>query len=203
MNVSIILGHPTLDSFNHAICDTAIATLRANGHLVHFHDLYREGFDPVMPSNEIPKDAPLPPAIERHCLEIGEADGVVIVHPNWWSSPPAILRGWVDRVLRPGRAYNFVPDGQGGAKPVGLLKASVGLVFTTANTPHEKEVALFGDPLQTHWLTVVFGLCGVPRTRRWDFSPVIVSTSEQRRGWLRDVEAAVADYFPADANPRS
>lgn len=202
MNVSIILGHPTLGSFNHAICDTAIAALRANGHQVHFHDLYREGFDPVMPSDEIPKDAPLPPAIERHCLEIGEADGVVIVHPNWWSSPPAILRGWVDRVLRPGRAYNFVPDGQGGAKPVGLLKASVGLVFTTANTPHEREVALFGDPLQTHWLTVVFGLCGVSRSRRWDFSPVIVSTPEQRRGWLHDVEAAVADYFPADANRR-
>jgi NAD(P)H dehydrogenase (quinone) len=202
MNVSIILGHPTLGSFNHAICDIAMATLRANGHQVHFHDLYRERFDPVMPSGEIPKDAPLPPAIEHHCLEICDADGVIIVHPNWWSSPPAILRGWVDRVLRPGRAYNFVPDGEGGATPVGLLKASVGLVFTTANTPHEKEVALVGDPLQTHWLAVVFGLCGVLRTRRWDFSPVIVSTLEQRRGWLGDVAAAVADYFPADANRR-
>ena len=118
------------------------------------------------------------------------------MHPNYWSAPPAILRGWVDRVLRPGRAYNFVPDGQGGAKPVGLLKASVGLVFTTANTPHDKEVALFGDPLETHWLKVVFGLCGVTQTRRWDFSPVIVSTPEQRQQWLDEVRGAVARYFP-------
>jgi NAD(P)H dehydrogenase (quinone) len=194
MKVSVILGHPTLDSFNHAIANTAMAALQANGHTVSFHDLYREGFDPVMPSAEIPKEAALPPAIEQHCQEIGEADGIIVIHPNWWCAPPAILRGWVDRVLRPGRAYNFVPDGQGGAKPVGLLKARVGLVFTTANTPHEKEVAAFGDPLETHWLKVVFGLCGVTRTRRWDFSPVIVSTLEQRRQWLSDVEAAIAEH---------
>ena len=195
MRVSIILGHPTPDSFNHAIASTAIAALQANGHEVNFHDLYREGFDPVMPSSETPKDAVLPPAIEQHCREIGEADGIIVIHPNWWSAPPAMLRGWVDRVLRPGRAYNFVPDGQGGAKSVGLLKAGIGLVFTTANTPHEKEVMAFGDPLETHWLKVVFGLCGVTRTQRWDFSPVIVSTPEQRRQWLRDVEDAVARHF--------
>jgi putative NADPH-quinone reductase len=198
MDVSLILGHPTPGSFNHAICATAIEALRVSGHTCHFHDLYREGFDPVMPSDEIPKDAPLPPDIERHCQEIGEADGIIFVHPNWWSAPPAILRGWVDRVLRPGRAYNFIPDGQGGAKPVGLLKASVGLVFTTANTPHDKEVQLFGDPLQTHWLKVVFGLCGVTRTERWDFSPIIISTADERREWLREVEHAVARYFPGD-----
>jgi len=196
MKVSIILGHPTLGSFNHAIVATAETALRANGHDVITHDLYRERFDPVMLSEEISKDAVLPAEIERHCQEIGDADGIIFVHPNYWSAPPAILRGWVDRVLRPGRAYNFVPDGQGGAKPVGLLKASVGLVFTTANTPHEKEVARFGDPLETHWLKVVFGLCGVGRTRRWDFSPVIVSTPAEREGWLGEVRAAVAEYFP-------
>jgi NAD(P)H dehydrogenase (quinone) len=196
MKVSIILGHPTPGSFNHAIVATAEAALRANGHNVITHDLYRERFDPVMPSEEISKDAVLPPEIERHCQEIGDANGIIFVHPNYWSAPPAILRGWVDRVLRPGRAYNFVPDGQGGAKPVGLLKASVGLVFTTANTPHEKEVALFGDPLETHWLKVVFGLCGVRQTQRWDFSPVVVSTPAQREGWLGEVRSAVAQYFP-------
>jgi NAD(P)H dehydrogenase (quinone) len=196
MNISLILGHPALGSFNHAICDTALSALQARGHHVVFHDLYREHFDPVMTSEEIPKDAVLPPAIERHCEEIGEADGIVIVHPNYWSAPPAIMRGWVDRVLRPGRAYNFVPDGQGGAKPVGLLKASVGLVFTTANTPHDTEVQLYGDPLQTHWLKVVFGLCGIARTERWDFSPVITSTPDERRHWLHQVDIAMGRYFP-------
>jgi NAD(P)H dehydrogenase (quinone) len=196
MNISIILGHPTPGSFNHAIADTARETLLGLGHHVRLHDLYQEGFDPVLRSAELPKDAVLPPEIEAHCAELDVADGLVIVHPNYWSAPPAILRGWVDRVLRAGRAYNFVPDGTGGAKPVGLLKARVGLVFTTANTPHAREVEAFGDPLETHWITVVFGLCGVARTEKWDFSPIVVSTPEQRRGWLGEVRDGVARHFP-------
>ena len=198
MKVSLILGHPAPGSFNHAICATAVAALEAAGHECRFHDLYAERFDPVMPADELPRDAVLPPEIERHCQEIGEADGIIIVHPNYWSAPPAMLRGWVDRVLRAGRAYNFVPDGQGGAKSVGMLKAAVGLVFTTANTPHDREAELFGDPLHTHWLKVVFGLCGVARAEKWDFSPIIISTADERRAWLREVELAVARYFPRE-----
>ena len=198
MKVLLVLGHPAPGSFNHAICAAARASLEAAGHECRFHDLYAEKFDPVMTAAELPKDAVLPAEIERHCQDVGEADGLIIVHPNYWSAPPAILRGWVDRVLRAGRAYNFVPDGTGGARPVGLLKARVGLVFTTANTPHEKEVELFGDPLHTHWLKVVFGLCGISRTEKWDFSPIITSTAEERREWLREVELAVARYFPRE-----
>jgi NAD(P)H dehydrogenase (quinone) len=108
----------------------------------------------------------------------------------------------VDRVLRAGRAYEFVPDGQGGARPMGLLRVQVGLVFTTANTPQEKEEALFGDPLQIHWRKVVFGLCSVPRVFRRNFSPVIVSTPEQRRQWLDAVRADVERHFPAGAGHR-
>jgi putative NADPH-quinone reductase len=198
MRVLLVLGHPAPGSFNHAICAAARASLEAAGHECRFHDLYAEQFDPVMTAAELPKDAVLPAEIERHCQEVGEADGLIIVHPNYWSAPPAILRGWVDRVLRAGRAYNFVPDGKGGARPVGLLKARVGLVFTTANTPHEREVELYGDPLHTHWLKVVFGLCGISRTEKWDFSPIITSTAEERREWLREVELAVARYFPRE-----
>jgi len=196
MKISLILAHPTPGSFNHAIADAVVACLKANGHEARLHDLYAEKFDPVMPPAEIPKDAILPPEIERHCREICETDGIVIVHPNWWSAPPAILRGWVDRVLRPGRAYNFIPDGKGGAKPVGLLRAKVGMVFNTANTPQEKEEELFGDPLQTHWLKCVFGLCGVKKVYRRNFAPVITSTLEQRRQWLEEVKQAVALHFP-------
>ena len=75
---------------------------------------------------------------------------------------------------------------------------TLGLVFTTANTPHDKEVALFGDPLETHWLKVVFGLCGVRQTKRWDFSPMIVSTDAQREAWLKKTPAFVPHQRIAD-----
>lgn len=170
----------------------AAETLRARGATVTIHDLYAENFDPIYTSAEGARDAVLPPVIEQHCREIGEADGIVIVHPNYWSRPPAMLCGWVDRVLRPGRAYRFVPDGKGGARPEGLLKAKAAIVFTTANTPDEVDRNVYGDPLETHWCKVVFGLCGVPVVRR-SFSSVIVSKPEQRAAWLDDVRRLVAE----------
>jgi putative NADPH-quinone reductase len=196
MTLSILLASPNPGSFNHALADAIAQTATAAGHTVILHDLYAERFDPVLPAGEIPRDAALPPEIEQHCREIEQADGIAIVHPNWWSAPPAILRGWVDRCLRPGRAYNFVPDGQGGAKPIGLLKARSALVINTANTPQEKEEAFLGDPLQTHWLKVVFGLCGVPNVLRRNFAPVIVSSAETRAAWLQETRHLTLQAFP-------
>ena len=182
MNFSIILAHPNPDSFNHAIARAAMETLQRHGGNIWYHDLYAEKFDPVMGGDEISKTAVLPPQVARHCDEIGQADGIIIVHPNWWSQPPAILKGWVDRALRPGRAYTFVAGPNGEGKPMGLLKAKAALVITTANTPQEKEAAFLGDPLGLFWQKVVFGLCGVADCRRIVFSPVIVSQPEQRAG---------------------
>ena len=194
MKISIILGHPTPGSFNHAIAATAKAAIEQGGHEVWFHDLYAERFEPVMQTVELPKDSPIPADLGRHCDEIVRADGIVIVHPNYWSQPPAILKGWLDRVLRAGLAYQFVPDGQGGGKAVGLLKARRALVITTANTPQDKEIEFLGDPLEGLWKKVVFGLCGVP-CERLIFSPVIVSTPEQRQQWLEEVTVRVRALF--------
>jgi putative NADPH-quinone reductase len=196
MDVSLILAHPNPGSFNHALAEACRDTLTGLRHAVRFHDLYAERFDPVLPAAELARDAALPPGIARHVEEIGTAEGIVIIHPNWWSQPPAILRGWTDRVLRPGRAYTFVPDGRGGAKPVGLLAARAALVINTANTPQAKEVELFGDPLDLTWRRVVFGLCGVTRVQRVTFSPVIASTPEQRQAWLAEARGAAAELFP-------
>ena len=134
MKISLILAHPGPGSFNHAIAETARQTLLRRGHTVLFHDLYAEGFDPILPAHEIPKETVLPAAIARHCAEIAAADGIIVVHPNWWGQPPAILKGWIDRVIRPGVAYEFL-DGDGEGVPLGLLKAKTAVVFNTSNTP--------------------------------------------------------------------
>lgn len=197
MTILVILAHPRPGSFNHAIAGTAVETLRGLGHTVVFHDLYAEKFDPVLTAAELDKAAVIPPELERYCVEVERADGIVIVHPNWWSSPPAILRGWVDRVLRAGRAYRFEPDGRGGAHPVGLLRARAAVVITTANTPQDLEERLYGDPLRVHWEKVVFGLCGVKTVHRLSFSPVILSTPEQRADWLAQVRECMRSVFPA------
>jgi NAD(P)H dehydrogenase (quinone) len=196
MQASIVLAHPDNKSFNHAIAQTAAAALRDNGHRVTFHDLYAERFDPILPGGEIPKDAPLPEDVAWHCAEISRADGIIIVHPNWWGQPPAILKGWVDRVIRPGVAYEFLEGDNGEGVPVGLLKARAALVFNTANTPAEREKEAFGDPLETIWKNCIFDLCGVKVFHRRMFGVVVTSTLEQRRAWLGEVKEVVKRHFP-------
>jgi NAD(P)H dehydrogenase (quinone) len=197
MKVLLVLAHPNPASFNHALAQAVSDTARQAGHEVWLHDLYAEQFDPVMTAAELDRAAVLPPAIERHCQEVDQADFLGMIQPNWWSAPPAILRGWIDRCLRAGRAYNFVPDGKGGARPVGLLKARAGLVLNTANTPQAIEESVFGDPLQTHWIKVVFGMCGIRRVVRRNFAPVIASSAEQRAGWLAESRQLAAEWLAA------
>jgi NAD(P)H dehydrogenase (quinone) len=134
MNITVILAHPRPDSFNHALATAVVEAVRAAGHEVRFHDLQAEGFDPVLLAGEEAADVSVPPMIELHCREIVEADGIVIVHPNWWGMPPAILTGWVDRVLRPEVAYRFEEGDSGEGTPVGLLRARNAVVFNTSNT---------------------------------------------------------------------
>ena len=197
MAISIILAHPNPGSFNHAIAQTAARTLREMGRDVILHDLYAERFDPSMTATELNKDAALDPIIGQHCRQITSADGIVIVHPNWWAQPPAILKGWLDRVLRQGVAYTFGTNDKGEFGPIGLLKAAAAVVFNTSNTPADLEVKLYSDPLENLWRTCVFGFCGIRRFSRRLYSVVITSTPQQRAAWLADVERTVRDVFGA------
>jgi len=196
VKISLILAHPNPNSFNHAIAQTAMRTLQESGHQVAFHDLYAEGFDPLLPAAEIPDEAPLDPCIAAHCAEVAAAEGIIIVHPNWWGQPPAILKGWVDRVLRAGVAYRFLEGDSGEGVPIGLLQARAALVFNTSNTPRKRELEVFGDPLEALWKTCIFDLCGVKAFYRRMFGVVVTSTLEECQKWLSEVREAVRRFFP-------
>jgi NAD(P)H dehydrogenase (quinone) len=107
MRILIILGHPDPKSFNHAIASGVYNALRNDGHQVTLHDLYAEAFDPLLPVEEITERGAIPAVIQKNCEDLRSADGIVIVHPNLWGQPPAILKGWIDRVFRQGVAYRF------------------------------------------------------------------------------------------------
>ena len=199
MNILILLGHPDSGSFNHALAQAVRDDLRAGGHDVIFHDLYAERFEPLIAAAEIPAEGPVPPSIQKHCDELGSADGIVVVHPNWWGQPPAILKGWIDRVIRPGVAYRFQEGDGGEGVPVGLLRARAAVVLNTANTSEERERTAFGDPLESIWKRCIFDLCGVPTFHRRTFTVVVASTREQRLAWIEEAKALCRKAFGPDA----
>ena len=195
MKILIVLAHPKSGSFNHAIAGAALKTLKNKGHEVILRDLYAEGFDPLLDNDELPQSGEIPLDIRKHCDDLRFADGIIIVHPNWWGQPPAIMKGWIDRVIRPGVAYRFL-DGDGGdGVPVGLLRAKAALVFNTSNTPEAREMDAFGDPLENIWKRCICGFCGVKTFHRRMFRVLVASSPDERAAWLKEVEELCSTTF--------
>lgn len=195
MNILIILAHPDKKSFNSAIANTCMQHLKKNGHSFILHDLYQEGFNLVIDNIEIPKNGRIDETVKKHCEDLNNSDGIIIIHPNWWGQPPAILKGWIDRVIRPGIAYEFEEGDNGEGVPKGLLKAEIGLVFNTSNTSTDRENEVFKDPLELIWKNCIFDFCGIKVFERRMFRIVVTSDLKQRQIWLNEVEELIDKYF--------
>jgi NAD(P)H dehydrogenase (quinone) len=111
MRVIVVVAHPDLKSFNHAAAATACTTLEAAGHSVTMLDLYADEFRTAMSPAEraaYHSDRPLlDPMAERHAEMVKQADALVFIYPTWWSTLPAILKGWLERVMVPGVGFVF------------------------------------------------------------------------------------------------
>ncbi|OKK18658.1 NAD(P)H dehydrogenase [Streptomyces sp. CB02488] len=187
VRTGVYLAHPRPGSFNHAVFDAVVRELRDRGSEVLAHDLCAEGFAPGLTADETETvrsaaDAP-DTQLASHRAEVATLDAMVFVHPNWWGMPPAVLTGWVQRVMVPGVAYKL---GASGGKPQALLKAGRALVLNTSDTPAAREAGEFGDPLDRIWSACVLPYVGVTDVRRVVFRTVTDSSDEDRVSWLRE-----------------
>jgi putative NADPH-quinone reductase len=105
------------------------------------------------------------------------------------------MKGWIDRVFRPGVAYQFLEGDNGEGVPVGLLRAQTAIIFNTSNTQHEREMSEFGDPLDRLWKKCILEFCGVKKIVRETFSVIVTSTPSQRAAWLTQVDQTVTAHF--------
>lgn len=191
----VVVAHPRPGSFVHALAEAAAGALAAAGHDVTVHDLAAEGFDPVLRPAEATTTRgadesrftvgadPLTTAYRR---ELAAADTLVVAHPNWWGKPPAIMAGWMDRVLVPGVAYEL--DTAEGL-PRSLLSLRRLVVLNTGDTPLEREAEVFGDPLASIWERCVGAYLGGASVGRLLATPVSGSTAEQRAAWIERARA--------------
>ena len=101
---ALILCHPDPNSFNRAVADTYANAVRKLGHEVVLRDLYAMGFDPVLKADERPtvEDHRISPDVEREIELLRGCDAFVLVYPIWFGTPPAMLKGYVERVLGSG-----------------------------------------------------------------------------------------------------
>jgi NAD(P)H dehydrogenase (quinone) len=114
MKVLVVLAHPNPDSFSNAIVDQVVSTLTNQDHSVSVIDLYGLDYSPALTRAELaayPTSEPaIDPMVIEHTRLIQECSTIVFVYPTWWSSMPAILKGWIDRTMLPGIAFSVDPQ---------------------------------------------------------------------------------------------
>jgi NAD(P)H dehydrogenase (quinone) len=103
----VIVAHPRVDSLTMCLARAYVAELAALGHQHTLYDLYSMGFDPILTSAEIaqPERCSGPAEVVQAQQDLESADVVTVIYPLWWLSMPAILKGYIDRVLARGFAY--------------------------------------------------------------------------------------------------
>jgi len=146
MRALVVIAHPCSDSFCHAAADRAADGLRAAGHEVDTLDLYAEQFVSAMSLDErlaYDTDDPISdPQVREHAALLQRAELLVFVYPTWWSGLPAILKGWLERVMVPGVAFTF-DESSGRVRPgLGHVRRIVGI--STYGSPR-LAVALVND----------------------------------------------------------
>jgi putative NADPH-quinone reductase len=120
----VVVANPDSRSFTHAIAQRAEQALRAAGHDTVVRDLYAEGFTAAMSTAEraaYHSGTPvLSDQVAEHIELVRTAEALVFIYPTWWSGLPAILKGWLERVMVPGVAFGFTPSGKVGPQLTGV-----------------------------------------------------------------------------------
>ena len=99
MPICLVIAHPSPSSLSFQIYHELAEVLESEGHKVFRQDLYGDSFNPVMPLDELKRRMSLDPLVTRYSRELTECESLVVIHPDWWAGPPAILKGWVDRLF--------------------------------------------------------------------------------------------------------
>lgn len=191
----VVLAHPRQGSFTRQVCDAWIESVRAYGHDVVLRDLYAMNFNPVAAPEEAYTRPPTGPApdVQVEMDHLSAAEVVTFVAPVWWIAPPAILKGWLDRVLRGGGyAYGYGPGG-----PRGTLVGKKGLVFSSSGSTEKEFVdSRKLDAIRVMWGAGTIEFCGMQLLDHVHFAPVgSRSTPEVIAGYLAQVRATAAHHF--------
>ena len=111
MRVFIVYCHPSNNSFTYTVKESFIRGLADAGHNYEISDLYADKFNPVMSEEEYLREGfyrledAVPEDVIREQRKINSADAIVFIYPDFWTSSPAMLEGWFQRVLTYGFAY--------------------------------------------------------------------------------------------------
>jgi NAD(P)H dehydrogenase (quinone) len=178
--ILVILGHPARSSFCAALADNYVAAAQAAGHQIKLLRLADLAFDTVLHQGYQEIQA-LEPDLLQAQQDILWAEHLCLIYPIWWGGMPALLKGWLDRIMLPGFAFKFSPTSSFQQK---LLKGRTAHILVTMDTPpwYFKWVYRMSPVAQMQTTTLEF--CGIKVRKSLLFGPIVNSSLKQRQTYL-------------------
>lgn len=184
MSTLIVYCHPYEQSFCRAMLDALCERYDREGTPYQVIDLHADGFDPVLSRDELAvygEGTALDPLVTRYQERIAGADRLVFIFPIWWNDMPAMLKGWLDKVLLQG--FSWEPTGAGLKGTLTYITSAE--VYTASSNPTEFLREQTGDAIQRMFIEGTLWQLGISSGTWENFGSMDVSTEEERAAFLR------------------
>jgi putative NADPH-quinone reductase len=182
--IFVINGHPTKNSFCDALSKTYSSAASSKGNELVLLNLYELDFKINFKGGYSKKEES-----EKDILlaqeKIKWANHIVIVHPVWWGSVPALLKGFFDSTLLPGFAFKYRKEGVLWDK---LLSGKTGHIIYTTDTPVWIYKLFFGAPSVNQVKKRTLQFCGIKKVKVTGIGPIRKSTQNFRERWIEKIE---------------
>ncbi len=187
MRVLIVYAHPYEKSFNHAVLESLENGLKKAKHDIDVLDLNAEKFDPVLNKESLAQyseGTSTDPKVTEYQNRIKNADYLIFVFPVWWTSMPAVLKGFIDKVFLPGFAFS---KSKMMIKPE-LKHLKGAAIFTTMSAPKLVYRLILRKPVKHVLIRGTLKISGVKKVKWFKFGLIDNSTDKKRKDWLTKVE---------------
>ena len=181
--VLVILGHPSRNSLCNGLADAyeeGVRVAEAECRRINLVDLQ---FDPILHEgyNKIQE---LEPDLVAAQEAIRWAEHLVFVYPNWWTSMPALMKGFFDRILLPNFAFKYRAEGELWDK---YLSGRSARLIVTMDAPPIFYRLVLKAPGHQQMREGVLGFCGIEPVNITEIGPVKHSDEARRGGWIKHV----------------
>ena len=190
MRVAIVFNHPYEGSYCNAILGAITTGLQKGEHEIDLIHLDNDGFNPVMTAADLKAfrdKKPIDPKVLEYKERIEQADHLVFVFPIWWELMPAMTKGFIDKVIFPGVAYDYTNASNTRMKPLWTKIKGVTMI-TTMNTPGLLYRLLFGNAIKKAMILGTFWKIGFKKRKWISLNMVKMVSDKKRKKWLENIE---------------
>jgi putative NADPH-quinone reductase len=179
--ILVLEGHPAKDTFCGALAAEYADQARTQSNDVRVRHLADLNFDADFGVSSFKDAKPLEPDLEAVWQDILWCEHFVLTHPLWWGGMPGKLKGLFDRILLPGKSFQYV---KGKPLPEKLLQGRTAQVLVTSDTPGWYFTWIYGAGIRKQTEKQILGFCGLKPKGYHMFSPIRGSSEAAKKKML-------------------